>query len=396
MQRRDVLKAAIATAGLASAAGRTAEARRAAQGAAAGNPDTIHVHPARGVDGNGGTREQPLRSLAEAVRRVNQSTGEGPVTIVLSEGIYALGETISLKPERRTFTKAARLTIRSEVLPDDPEWHTGRMPTLIHTMPLPSTWNGRPDPLGGAADGFMVDTSHVTFRGLKILGYPVVETPKPGVIQRLYGISRLRRGLDDLEIAQCLFIGDDLTNPLHVAIIAHGTGIDVHHSVFRGMKISVVYWTGGSAGHAMRHCVCDAVYGSGVWTAGIASDFVYRNNVILNSNYVWTAQGAASAAADAAGARAGGAPAAAAPRAPVSYKVIDSYFAANRRLAGSGTGARLEYADIDPSFLQLADTTVTEQTVATERDQTKRNYLHPVSGSAAAKIGAGLFTTPIV
>ena len=53
MQRRDVLKAAIATAGLASAAGRTAEARRAAQGAAAGNPDTIHVHPARGVDGNG-------------------------------------------------------------------------------------------------------------------------------------------------------------------------------------------------------------------------------------------------------------------------------------------------------------------------------------------------------
>jgi hypothetical protein len=396
MQRRDVLKAVIATTGLASAAGRTAEARRTAQAAAAGNPDTIHVHPAQGADGHAGTREQPLRSLAEAVRRVNQSTGDGAVTVVLSEGIHALGETLFLKPERRTFTKAARLTIRSEVLPDDPEWHTGRMSTLIHTMPLPSTWNGRPDPLGGAADGFMVDTSHVTFRGLKILGYPVVETPKPGIIQRLYGISRLRRGLDDLEIAQCLFIGDDLTNPLHVAIIAHGTGIDLHHCVFRGMKISVVYWTGGSTGHAMRHCVCDGVYGSGVWTAGIASDFVYRNNVILNSNYVWTAQGAASAAADAAGARAGGAPAAAAPRAPVSYQVIDSYFAANRRLAGSGTGARLEYADIDPSFLQLAGTTVTEQTVATERDQTKRNYLHPVSGSAAAKVGAGLFTTPIV
>ena len=394
MQRRDVLKAAIATAGLASAASRTADARQAPQAAATGTSATLHVHPARGADGQAGTREQPLRSLAEAVRRVNQGTGEDPVTIVLSEGIHALGETMFLKPERRTFTKAARLTIRSEVLPDDPEWHTGRMPTLIHTMPLPSTWNGRPDPLGGAADGFMVDTSHVTFRGLKILGYPVVETPKPGVIQRLYGISRLRRGLDDLEITQCLFIGDDLTNPLHVAVIAHGTGIDVNHCVFRGMKISVVYWTGGSTGHAMRHCVCDGVYGSGVWTAGIAPDFDYRNNVILNSNYVWTAQGAASAAADAGGARAGGAAPAAA--APVSYKVVDSYFAANRRLAGSGTGARLEYADIDPSFLQLAGTTVTEQTVATERDQTKRNYLHPVSGSAAAKVGAGLFTMPIV
>lgn len=392
MQRRQILKSAIGAAGLALVDRRTAEARWTGQAAAAATTGTIHVHPARGSDGNPGTSEQPVRSVAEAARRVNRSTGDGPLTIVLSEGIHVIGETIFLKPERRAFSKAARLTIRSEVSPDDPEWHTGRMPTLIHTMPLASTWNGRPDPLGGAADGFMVDTSHVTFRGLKVLGYPVVETPKPGIVQRLYGISRLRRGLDDLEIAQCLFIGDDLTNPLHVAIIAHGTGIDVHHCVFRGMKISVVYWTGGSTGHTMRHCVCDGVYGSGVWTAGIASDFDYRNNVVLNSNYVWTAQGAASAAADAAGAGGRGAAPAAAP---VSYKVVDSFFAANRRLAGSGTGARLEYADIDPSFLQLVGTTVTEQTVPTERDQTKRHYLHPVSGTAAAKVGAGLFTTPI-
>ena len=394
MHRRQILKTAIGAASLASM-GQRLEARGIGQNAWAGNPDTFHVHPAAGADANSGTREQPLRSVGEAVRRVNRSTGDGPVTIVLAEGIHALGETIFIRPEGRTFTKAARLTIRSEVLPDDPEWHTGRMPTLIHTMPLPSTWNGRPDPLGGAADGFVIDSSHVTLRGLKVLGYPVVETPKPGLIQRLYGISRLRRGLDDLEIAQCLFIGDDITNPLHVAIIAHGTGIDVHHCVFRGMKISVVYWTGGSTGHAMRHCVCDGVYGSGVWTAGIASDFDYRHNVVLNSNYVWTAQGAASAAADAGGTRGGGPPAAAAPAGPVSYKVIDSYFAGNRRLAGSGTGARLQYADIDPSFLQLVGTTITEQSVAIERDQTKRHYLHPVSGSVAAKVGAGLFTTPI-
>ena len=87
---------------------------------------------------------------------------------------------------------------------------------------------------------------------------------------------------------------------------------------------------------------------------------------------------------------------AAAPAAPVSYKVLDSHFASNRRLAGSGTGARLEYADIDPSFLQLVGTTIAEQTVATERDQTKRHYLHPVTGTAAARVGAGLFTNPIV
>lgn len=30
--------------------------------------------------------------------------------------------------------------------------------------------------------------------------------------------------------------------------------------------------------------------------------------------------------------------------------------------------------------------------VALEYDMTERNYLHPVAGSEAAKIGAGLFT----
>jgi hypothetical protein len=363
--------------------------------AAEGN--TIYLHPAKGEDANSGTKDSPLRTLAEAARRVNRSDGSGAMTIVLSEGIYSVGETTLLKPERRSFSKTERLTIRAEVLPDDPEWNTGSMPTLIHTMPIPPTWNGRPDPLGGAADGMMIETSHVTIQGLKILGLPVVETPKPGLIRRLYGISRLRRDLEDLEIAQCLFAGDEVTNPNHVSIIANGNGINLHHCIFRGMKISIVYWTGGSGGHAMRNCICDGVYGSGVWTAGIKEDFDYRNNVIMNSNYVWTYQGAASALADAGG-RGGrqAAPPQSKQQELIHYKVVDSFFANNRRLTGSGTGARLEYQDIDSSFLELAGTKVTDQSVVLERDQTKRNYLHPVAGSDAAKIGAGLFLKPLV
>jgi hypothetical protein len=49
---------------------------------------------------------------------------------------------------------------------------------------------------------------------------------------------------------------------------------------------------------------------------------------------------------------------------------------------------------MDPSFLELIGTTVSDQPVNLERDQTKRNYLHPVAGSEAAKIGAGLFVKP--
>jgi hypothetical protein len=371
----------------------TAQTEPRSQLSIAGN--TLYLNPATGSDTNAGATESPRRSLAEAARRVNQSTGSGPLTIVLAEGVYAIGETTLLQPMRRTFNRTDRLIVRAEILPDDPSWHIGRMPTLIHTMPVPPTWNGRPDPLGGAANGLLVETSHVTVQGLKILGQPVVETPQPGLKKRLYAIARFNRSLEDLEIAQCLFASDELIASLHVGVIAHGNGIVVRNCVFRGhTKDAVVYWTPGSTGHAMRNCLFDGMYSSTVWTAGIAGDFDYRNNVVTGANYVWIYQSGASAQADAAGGRAqlaGGSPQS---DNRTHYKVINSYFGGHKKLAGTGTGARVEFADIDSSFLELIGTQVVDQPVALEHDSTKRNYLHPVAGSAAA-IGAGLFTTSV-
>jgi len=107
------------------------------------------------------------------------------------------------------------------VLPDDPGWHIGRMPALIHTMPVPATWNGRPDPLGGAANGILVETSHVTVHGLRILGMPVIESPEPGLKRRLYAVARLRRDLEDLEVAQCLFASDEVVASSHDRVRGH-------------------------------------------------------------------------------------------------------------------------------------------------------------------------------
>lgn len=354
----------------------------------------LYLNPVGGSDVNSGAKHSPLRSLAEAANRLNGSAGAGPMTIVLAEGVYAVNETTLLKPERRTFSKEARLTLRAEILPDEQGWHLGRMPTLIHTLPLSATWNGRADPLGGAADGMLIETSHVSVRGLRILGMPIVESPQPGMIRRLYAISRLDKSLEDLEISQCLFVGEETTAPNHVGIIANGNGVSVHHCVFRGLKISAVFWTPGSRGHSMHHCVCDGLYGSAVWTAGIEEDFSYHHNVVLNSNYVWTAQEGGSALADAGGASRQ----AASTRnsaGPLRYRVLDSVFAGNRRLTGSGTGARLEYQDIDPSVLELIRTSVIEQPSPVERDSTKKGYLHPLPGSAAARLGAGLFSKPV-
>jgi hypothetical protein len=351
----------------------------------------IYLNPTSGADTNYGDKNSPLKTLAEASRRVNQMSGSGPITISLAEGIYAIGETILFKPEHWTFSRGARLTIRAEVLPDDPEWHTGRMPTLIHTMPIPPEWNGRPDPLGSAANGMLIEISQVSILGLKILGIPVVESPQPGLIRRLYAISRLRRDLEDLEIAQCLFAGDEVTNPNHVAIIAPGT--EQRHHCIRGLKISVVYWTPGSIGHTMRNCLCNGLYGSAVWTWVIADDFDYRNNVVESCNYIWTASALVDTDVQL-DVRGGQSPTTSQAQERSCYQIIDSYFANNRRLTGSGTGARLEYQDIDSSFLELVGTKVTDLPVILEHDQTKRNYLHPIAGSEAAKVGAGLFLNP--
>src|SRR4026207_1838678 len=172
----------------------------------------IYVHPVTGTDAASRAKRSPLPTWAGAARRVNQSTGSGAMTIVLTEGLYAIDKTVMLKPEHRSFSKTERLTIRAAVLPDDPKWHTGRMPTLIHTMQIPTEWNGQPE---GWMDGMLIETSHVSILGLKILGLPVVESPQLGLLRRVYAISRLRRDLEDLEIGHCFFAGDAVTNPHH-------------------------------------------------------------------------------------------------------------------------------------------------------------------------------------
>jgi hypothetical protein len=266
MNRRDALKTALQLSAGAAAMLQSGHylAGRAEAPVARAEASTLYVNPATGSDTNPGTKQRPLRSLAESARRIRRAEGIGPMTIVLSEGIHAIGETTVLKPERRVFSRTDRLTIRAEVMPDDPEWHIGRMPTLIHTLPLSETWDGRPAGLGGAADGMLIETSHVSVLGLRILGMPIVESPQPGLIRRLYGISRLDRSLDDLEIGHCLFAGDEVTAPFHVGVIAHGNGINVHHCLFRGLKISVVYWSGDSTGHAMRLPLRRCVWKRGV------------------------------------------------------------------------------------------------------------------------------------
>jgi hypothetical protein len=257
-------------------------------------------------------------------------------------------------------------------------------------MPVSPEWNGRPDALGGAANGMVIETSHVTIQGLKLLGLPVVESPQLGLKRRMYAIGRFNPDLEDLEVAQCLFAGDEIVAPLHVGIIARGNSLMVHHCIFRGfMKDAVVFWSGESTGHVMRNCIVHGTYGSSVYVAGAANDLEYRNNIVDSCTHVWVYQNPRSAQQDAQGQAVQGA--GSSLMEGTQYKVRDSLFANNQKLVISGVGAKMEFHEIAPSFLDLIGTRILSQAIAFEQDQTKRNYLHPVTGIEAAEIGAGLF-----
>jgi len=357
---------------------------------------TLYVST-KGLDTNAGTKESPLETLVEAARRVSAMEGTGPVTVVVSEGVHAMAAEARFTPTSRKFTREARLTIRAEVLPDDPAWHFGRMPALIHTMPLEPQWNGRPISNGRTSNGMVVGTSHVTIQGLKVLGTPVVETPVKGEVNRIYPIGRFDGTLDDLEISQCFFGGDEVTAPNHLPIIANGTGMNIHHCIFYRTKLSAVWWHVGSTGHAMRHCIVYGCYQGGPWTAVVAGDLDFRNNVVAECRNAWVQTELGPVDADASA----GVPGANGrafrkdpPPTDGKYRIVDSLFARNRRLAVSGTGSNLGFKDIDAGFLTFVNSRVTEEPVTLVKDEWARRYLHPVPGSDAAAIGAGLFMHP--
>jgi len=329
---------------------------------------SIYLHPA-GNDTNPGTRDKPLKTLGEAARRVNADTGGGAVNIFLSEGVYAVNEPALFRPANRSFTGAARLTIRAEVLPDDPEWSPQSMPVLIHTMPLSPNWMGRPDPFGGVSYGMQFETSHVTVRGIKILGSPHLESPTPKTIRRIYPIAREGADLDDLEIKQCLFVGNRDVCELHCAILARGHGIVIDHCVFHGCKITAVYWTGQAKGCAMRNTLAVDNYVTATWLCAIGEDFDFQNNVVSSNLSAVLFQG------------------------PVrKYNLAKSLFAGNKNLYGSGGGPAVNFKPLESSVLPLPSSSkLIEKPVQIELDQAKRNYLHVVAGTLGYEITAGLF-----
>ena len=330
--------------------------------------ETLYVDVS-GTDANPGTKDRPLKSLAEAAKRVNASKGKAATSILLGEGIHALDQTAMFKPER-PYSKTERLTIRAASLPDDPDWSPQRMPVLIHTMQLSPNWiGGRPDPFGGVAYGMQLETSHVTVQGLKILGAPYLEQPTARTIRRVYPIAR-EGELDDLEIKQCMFLGNREVAENHCAILARGNGVVVDHCVFYGCKVTIVYWSQNARGCAMRNTLAHNNYVTGAYICAIGEDFDFQNNVMSGNLSAILFQGEVK-----------------------KYNLTNSMFAGNQHLYGSGLGPPVNFKPLESSVLTLpASSKVTDKPVQIEFDQTRHNYLHVVEGTPGSDLRAGLFT----
>jgi hypothetical protein len=315
-----------------------------------------------------------LKSLYEAADRINRANGSGSVTVFLSEGIYGLDATVTFHPANWHFTKENRLTIRAAVLPDEPNWNPGMMPVIVSTMPLDFKPNGRQDPLGGTSYGIQIETSHVTIQGLRVLGTPVHERPKEGMVRRNYPIVREGRDLDDLRVTQCLFVGDQHVIPNHLAILASGQGVVVDHCVFYHCKDAIVFWFSEEPARncEVHHNLFVGNYGANVWTWSVAEDLKFYNNVIGNTNVVWILNRDEK----------------------TSFSLSNSFIIGYKELVNKGGGPAGFGEKADPGKLKFGKDVVVkkEGNLQIEEDLTKRNYLHLVPGTAGSDLGAGLFT----
>jgi hypothetical protein len=333
--------------------------------------EVFYVNASAGRDDANGSKEAPLKTLPEAARRVNKLQGKGSITVIMADGTYGLTETAEFNPLQWHFTSTDRLEIRAEILPDDLQWKPNRMPIIVSTMPFNVEKSKDGAVTGGSNYGILIATSHVTLQGLRILGEPVHEKPKEGVLIRNYPIVWDGKGLSDLRVTQCLFLGNQFALPNHLGILANGAQLEVDHCVFYGVKDAVVMWNAPSEKSSLHHNLILNSYGAAVWTWSTTPDFKFYNNVISGINVLWVLE----------------------KEAKNSYQIQNSLLVGYNELVNQGGGPQDFGTPADPKKLVYKSDFVVQKSggLAIEEDQTSPYYLQLKPGTLGTTYGAGLF-----
>ncbi len=332
--------------------------------------ETLHVDIQRGDDRNPGTEEQPYRTIHHAATRVNSASVGGPTTIKIAPGVYDLDRRV-LFANNRPYMADERLVIEASVLPDDPAWRPVDMPVFISIEdPGPLDFVGE---RGTSTYGFQIEVSHVTIRGLKFLGSVARHN-------RYYPIRRNGKSLVDLEVTQCLFVGDRHALPIHLPIIANGHSLVVDHSIFYNCKNSVVFWfpqRGLSKGNVMRYCIVAGGYRTGVWVTDTDDDFDFHHNIITDSYFFFMRR----------------------DKNTRTYRLRDSIITGVEKYSGYGnaggpkgeTGEEVRFDESNLIKTGKVELVTDEPRPASMSRELPRNYLHVVPGTLGSDLGAGLF-----
>ena len=332
----------------------------------------IYVNPGKGNNTNTGAQDSPLQSLSEAARRISSAKGKGPITVYLSKGVYGMTETADINAGNWELSKENRLTIRAEVLPDDLNWNPSDMPVLVSTMPFTEEKNDKNVVTGAQNFGILIQNSHVTIQGLRILGEPVHENPSEGILIRNYPIAWEGKNLEDLRITQCLFIGSKYAMPNHLGLLANGKDLEVDHCVFYGVKDAVVMWYSPATNSSMHHNLIIDSYGGIVWTWSATEDFKFYNNVVSNANVLWMLE----------------------KDEKLSYNIENSIIVGYKSLVNKGGGAHGFGEKANPDKIKIGKNVILkkEGKLKIVEDQTSKLFLHIQPGTLGASLGAGLFT----
>ena len=322
--------------------------------------ETIYVSSDQGNDTNSGTKDKPIQTIGRAADIVNDSNEPGPTTIKVAPGRYILDQTVIFK-NKREYTETNRLTLEAAILPDNPNWLPYLMPVIV-AQQIPTASGSMS---GTETYSIKVKINHVTIRGLKFLG-----NEAPNNFHNC--IEHVGSKLDDLLVTQCLSQGDKDEADIYAAALATGNRFVVDHCVFKDCGACAVFWDGleGIAGQgcAMRYCIVDSAYMSGVWTCQTAEDFEFHNNVITNCEYFWIRKNGDQQ----------------------KYKINNCFIVGNKYFSGYGTadgpsGRTGEEVSFEENGI------IKNGKVLFEDNKKSRNYLHILKGSAGSELGAGLF-----
>lgn len=328
--------------------------------------EVLYVDSQNGNDNNPGTKEKPVRAIARAAAIVNESDEPGPTTIKITPGAYCVTEMVVFENSRQ-YTKDKRFVIEATVLPDDPNWTSALMPVVLSTV------KGEGPDTEKHAIALKIEVNHATVHGIKFLGNPRPRTWG-------YSIFRSGKGLEDLIVTQCLFVGDEQALPYNCPICANGQGVVVEHCIFYKCDIPAIFWGaegGVSKGNAMRYCIVDGADITAVWTCQTDVDFDFHHNIVTRCQYFWMR----------------------APNNRKKYRISDCVVTDNKYNSGYGTAAKI-YGQTGPevSFeeknvtkegtIQLEKAIVTADALSVVRP---RGYLHVVPGTLGSDLGAGLF-----